>query len=149
MDYENMAKELIGLMEQDHKASRHIREPLGGEAFVLFQVANCEGTTTPSDISSSMGVSSARVAATLKNLEKKEMIIREVDKDDRRKIQIKITKKGIEEVEKNYNLLLNRTVEVVKFLGLDDASEFIRIKKRIVTRKIELAKSRQNNCNDN
>ncbi len=148
MNYENMAKELMSIMEKSHKATRHIREPLGGEAFVLYQVSRSVGSITPSDISCNIGVSTARVATTLKNLEKKEMIVREIDKDDRRKILIKITEKGKEEVEKNYNHLLNNTIEMLVFLGEDDANEFIRIKKRLAQRNKELAEKCSNKMED-
>ncbi len=138
MDYENMAKELMSIMEKDHRLTRHVREPIGGEAFVLFVIFRCGGYTTPSEISYTTGVSTARVAATLKNLEKKELIMREIDTEDRRKVQIRITNKGEKEVEKNYNQLLNNTIKMLSYLGEDDSKEFIRIKKRLLERKHDL-----------
>ncbi len=139
MSYEDMAKDLMSVMEKDHRATRHMHKgPIGGEAFVLFLISRCGGSAIPSDISAHTGVSTARVAATLKSLERKGLIMREIDSEDRRKVQIKITEAGEAEVRMNYNKLLNNTVEMLSFLGEKDASEFIRIKKRIAERNVKL-----------
>ncbi len=145
MNYEELAKELMSVMEKDHRVTRNVQKgPIGGETFVLFLISKSGGTAIPSDISAYTGVSTARVAATLKSLERKGLIIREIDSEDRRKVQITITEAGKADVEMNYNMLLNRTIEMLSFLGEKDANDFIRIKKRLAERNAKLMEEKLN-----
>lgn len=65
-----------------------------GEMGVLGYLTAHDGAATPSKLLDALGVSSARVANTLKTLERKGYIIRETNPDDGRGIIARITPAG-------------------------------------------------------
>lgn len=102
-----------------------------GENFVLFYLHTHYGITTPSELSNTIGVSTARIAATLRSLENKNLIVRCVDQEDRRKIIVSITEIGKARVLQLKEEVLGSTVSLLEELGEKDAREFIRIVRRI------------------
>lgn len=139
MDYTSLAHEFMKNMGQLRKrnAQKQISDSMHGESFVLFYISQHEGNVIPSDISNEMGISSARIAATLNSLESKGMIIRKIDVSDRRRILIELTPSGKEQVEKHYQMILNITMNMLTFLGEDDAKEYVRIMGRLAERNPE------------
>ena len=57
-----------------------------GEPFILHELA-LRGTMTPSQLASSLKASSGRISTVLAALEKKGLITRDIDPDDRRTIE--------------------------------------------------------------
>lgn len=133
MDYENMAREYMEAMYQMRKRNAHkqIHDSLHGENFVLYFISHNEGNVIPSDISNEMGITSARVAAALNSLEKKGMITRKIDAEDRRRIMIELTDLGREESLTHYRTILNMTKNLLEYLGEDDSKDLIRIMKKL------------------
>ena len=133
MDYTELALELLNNMQLLHKAKqkRHMSEVMQGETFVLNFLALREDDVLPGEISSEMEVSSARVAATLNSLEKKGLITRQIDRNNRRKILVSITQEGKELAEERYRVLLEKAVATLKYLGEYDAKEYVRIMGRL------------------
>nr|WP_305145035.1 MarR family winged helix-turn-helix transcriptional regulator [Anaerotignum propionicum] len=110
---------------------KEIHDSVHGENFVLLFISQRGGKVIPSDISNEMGISTARVAAALNSLEKKGLIIRRIDAEDRRRILIDLTDSGMEQVKNHYSMVLNMVKNMLHFLGEKDAKEFIRIMKRL------------------
>jgi len=134
MDFSSLATELLHYLHDAHKSQHHrnIRETLQGEAFALhFIESHCNSTISAGDIGRNIGVSSARVATLLNEMEEKGLVTREIDREDRRRIIVKITAKGREIAEKNKRDFLQRTVELLTSLGEYDAREFVRIMGRL------------------
>ena len=133
MEYEQLAHELLVEMKSLHKAKsqKHIIEALRGEAFILDCIAERDGCVQPSAIGSEMEVSSARIASALNNLEKKGLITRQIDTEDRRRIQIDLTPKGEEVAKEHRKAVLGVATEMLRMLGEDDAKEYVRILKRL------------------
>lgn len=133
MDYSHIAFELLAKMQILSKARKHLEvfESLQGEIFVLCHVAFNPSTTLPSHISQEMNISSARVAATLNNLENKGLITRTIDKNDRRKILVEITEAGKNFVENHHAQVIKQISDVLSLLGEKDAKEFIRLVGRL------------------
>jgi len=102
-----------------------------GEAFALQFIAMREGEVIPSDISSEMGISSARVAAALNSLESKGLITRRIDVSDRRRILIELTQAGKEQAQEHGRKIFQMTKKIMEYLGEDDAREYIRIMGRL------------------
>lgn len=90
-----------------------------------------------SDISNAMGATSARIAAALNSLEKKGLILRRIDAEDRRRILIDLTDAGREHVHKQNQMMMNFVTNMLKYLGEDDAKEYIRIMKKLADRNPE------------
>lgn len=66
-----------------------------GEPFILHELA-LRGTMTPSQLASSLKASSGRISTVLAALEKKGLITRDIDPDDRRIIRVNLTDAGRE-----------------------------------------------------
>lgn len=66
-----------------------------GEPFILHELA-LRGTMTPSQLASSLKASSGRISTVLAALEKKGLINRDIDPDDRRVIRVNLTDAGRE-----------------------------------------------------
>jgi DNA-binding MarR family transcriptional regulator len=128
-----MAQEYMETMYYMRKMNSHkqIHDSVHGENFVLFFISQNGGKVIPSDISNEMGISSARVAAALNSLEKKGLIIRRIDADDRRRILVDLTDSGKEQVKTHYRMIMNMVKNMLRYLGEKDAREFIRIMKRL------------------
>ena len=135
MDYRELAVEFMKTSHSMHKGrgQKKISDSMQGESFVLYYIANNENAT-PSDISNEMNISSARIAATLKSLENKGLIIRRIDVEDRRRILIDLTEKGKIQVEQHNEMIMNTITNMLKFLGEEDAKEFLRILKKLSTK---------------
>ncbi len=133
MDYEPLAVEFMQTMHQmrKRKAQKQLSDSMQGESFVLFYISHHEGYVIPSDISNEMGISSARIAATLNSLEKKGLIVRRIDGKDRRRILIDLTDAGREQVQEHYQMIMGITTNMLRYLGEQDAKEFIRIMQKL------------------
>lgn len=133
MDFEQMAQEYLETMYYMRKINSHkeIHDSVHGENFVLLFISQRGGKVIPSDISNEMGISTARVAAALNSLEKKGLIKRRIDAEDRRRILIDLTDSGKEQVKNHYSMVLSMVKNMLQFLGEKDAKEFIRIMKRL------------------
>lgn len=64
-----------------------------GEPFILHELA-LRGTMTPSQLASSLKASSGRISTVLAALEKKGLITRDINPDDRRIIRVNLTDAG-------------------------------------------------------
>lgn len=133
MDYDRLAHEFMETMHQMHKrkTQKHLNDSMQGENFVLFYISKHEGNVIPSDISNEMGITSARIAATLNSLEGKGLIVRRIDAEDRRRILIELTDLGKEQVQKHHQMTMNMTTNILKYLGEEDAVQFVRIMKKL------------------
>lgn len=141
MDYTELAMRLMQNMFMLHKGKKHqeMNKSICGEPFVLEYIYMRKGDVLPSEISSQMEISSARIAATLRTLEKKNLISRQVDKNDRRRVLVTLTAKGKEETEKQHTKVLGDVTHMLESLGEQDAQEYVRIIGR-------LAQNKENRC---
>ena len=124
-----MAVKLFNNLRLLHKAKPHkyMNEALKGEGFVLHYIASRDKDVLPGDISNEMDVSSARIAAALNSLENKGLITRRIDKNDRRKILVRITQTGKEVADQLYQDVVKSMAEMITLLGEQDAREYVRI----------------------
>lgn len=133
MDYTELAKQFLSdsYLFRKQSQQKKIDESMQGEAFAILYVLRQGGSVLPSEISTVMNITSARVAAVLNSLEDKGLITREIDSSDRRKILINLTEEGKALAEKRYQMAVNSTVRLLKILGEDDARELVRITGRL------------------
>lgn len=134
MNYESMAEELLsiraGLLHVP--ANQMMNDFVRGELFVLNYLMVHGGTAFPKDLSRGMDVSSARIAALLNQMVKKEWVIRAADTEDCRQTIITLTEKGRKEVEKKRTEIVEVVVQMLKNIGPEDAKELLRIERKIM-----------------
>jgi DNA-binding MarR family transcriptional regulator len=88
---------------------------------------------SPGDISRAMNVSSARITTVMNVLENRGLLQRTVDRNDRRKINAKLTPKGREYIGGIYDQLHTHGNAMADFLGAEDVAEVIRLLNRVVS----------------
>lgn len=143
MDYSKLADEYLEHMDmfRRFKPQQKINESMRGETFALHHIAMNSGPVIPSEISDAIGISGARIAATLNSLESKGYITRRIDLSDRRRILITLTDKGKEQEEAHRRMLCETVEKMLRQLGERDAKEYIRISRKMA----ELANCEETN----
>jgi DNA-binding MarR family transcriptional regulator len=129
MDYTELAGQFILNTYLFRKGyhPKNIDETMRGEACIIYVIAQKGGGVLPGEISNEMGISSARTAVALNNLEKKGLITRQMDRSDRRKILVDLTLAGQILVEHHNRTMLESAVRIIEALGERDAKELVRI----------------------
>ena len=139
MDYTSLAREYMQVMHRMRNKSgqKKLHDSMHGEHFMLFYISMRKGSIIPSEISNEMGITSARIAAALNSLEAKGLITRRIDTEDRRRILVDLTEAGREHVKEHRDAIMKITIDMLQYLGEEDATELIRIMKRLAERSPE------------
>ncbi len=74
-----------------------------------------------------MKLAPSTITSIITTLEEKDLIKRVIDKNDRRNIFIKLSKKGYEYTERAHKEFKEKIEKYVKFMGKDDTNELIRL----------------------
>ena len=132
MDYDKLVAEFLvsAQLIQREKQKKGISLNMQGESFILHIIC-IKGSVVPKEISKAVGVSSARIAVILNDLEKKGLITREIDRDDRRQIIVKLTENGRRQADENERAFMQRIKQLFIMLGEKDAKEYVRIYGRL------------------
>ena len=135
MDYYTLADELINMRSSRPHISfdRKLSKAMKGEIFVLNYLNNHGKTAHPKDLSGEMAVSTARTAVILNHLEHDGLIVRMPDSGDNRQIIVTLSEKGVALLEEKHRELLRYMAKILEKLGEKDASEYIRIQKKLMT----------------
>ena len=138
MDYQALAVEFFKSLHALRKTrpQQHISDSLRGELFALQFIAMHDGPVLPGEISDEMEISSARIAATLNSLERKGLITRRIDANDRRRILVELTSEGVSQTKANSHELIANIMQMLSLLSEEDAREYVRITS-ILARKVE------------
>jgi DNA-binding MarR family transcriptional regulator len=130
-------QELMEALRRFRKVHWHPHVALGGhlnssEFFVLHKIAiyaktNPAHTISPSDISRDLHVSSPTVTQHITSLEAKGFVLREMDKSDRRKIQITLTPEGMSCLKDAKQSMLKTFDGLADYLGGDETEQFIKL----------------------
>lgn len=102
-----------------------------GIGFVLVYLSEAKGETIAGDLARELNVSTARIAALLRQMEKNGLIERRRSETDARQTVVEITREGIEYSEKIKERILEQTELLLEKVGKDDLNEFIRISQKI------------------
>lgn len=134
MVYSDLAREFVQILSDNPPAwaQYSISPNIRGQNFVLFHLAASGCRAAPKALSDKMKVSTARVAAILRNLEKNGLITRSPDPDDGRQIIVALTDKGRDLADRYKNEALEKITGILEYLGPDDAESFIRIQKKLL-----------------
>ncbi len=133
MDYHALALEFMEKMYllRQAKPHRQMSKSMHGECFVLQYIAHQEEAVVPGELREIMGISSARIAAALNNLERKGLVTRDIDSRDRRRVLVSLTPQGKETAKIHNRKLYEKTVEMLRLLGEEDARAYVRITGRL------------------
>ncbi|MFT8705254.1 MarR family winged helix-turn-helix transcriptional regulator [Bifidobacterium aquikefiricola] len=127
--YEQMSRNFrrahFGMMK---KANREAQ----GEPLILSILMRM-GEQTPSRLAEFSGSSSARISAILGALEKKGLITRRIDPDDRRNILVTITDQGKERINNNHREMRETLKWVFEQMGEGKTHDFLKLMNEFVT----------------
>ncbi|MGX8700906.1 MarR family winged helix-turn-helix transcriptional regulator [Caproiciproducens sp.] len=139
MDYQNMAGRLLDIWANmpQVQAERRLSKMIVGENFALNYLASNNNEAYPKDLSKSMMVSTARIAAILKQLERDGLITRTADAQDNRQVIVRLTDEGAHLIEKDRAALLDGLTKMLEYLGPEDAEAYIRIRKKLLQMALE------------
>ena len=113
-----------------------IMEFLQGETRVLlFLIMNKNKEVYPSDLSESMNVTRQRITSILSSLRKKEFVVMELSKKDRRRMQVFLTYKGKKHIVAKIKIAEHLIDTLIDRLGYDNVKELSTILQMVVRNK--------------
>ena len=133
-DYEAAAEVLMELMAQFMRTdlNRNLHATLHGEYLALLLLNSVDTWLLPSDLSAGLNVSSARITKLLDTLERKQIILRQPDPDDRRKTRVCLTPAGRSQADLILNEIRSNAVFTLSHLSPQDVENFLHILRQIV-----------------
>lgn len=136
MVYKELAYEIMQTLRQRRHPIDDIRELEKGESGILqallINEKNGGESLSPGELSAIQELSTGRVAIALNSLENKNHIERQMDKEDRRRIIVTLTKAGRQCAEQLLEQTIANFEEVLRKIGEQDANDFFRIIKRLI-----------------
>lgn len=133
MDTRGEARELLGKIHacRPRDFFGKIDESQRGTGFVLAYLRGADHEVIAGELARGLGVSTARIAALLKAMEKNGLIIRQRSSEDARQTVVKITDAGAEFTNELKEQLLLKIELLIEKVGKRDLEEFIRISNKI------------------
>lgn len=102
-----------------------------GFGFVLSYLEQADSEVNAGDLSKKLNVSTARIAALLKRMEKSGLITRHASPKDARKTVVEITPTGIALVDKMREQTLKKIELLLTQISKEDLEAYIRISQQI------------------
>ncbi|MDY0234989.1 MAG: MarR family transcriptional regulator [Gudongella sp.] len=130
MNKQDLKIELINSLEKIYymEAFSQLVEFLQGELYLLrFLALHRDSEVNPSVLSEKLHMTRPRITATIAALKKKELVSTELDRKDRRRLKVKITKKGVDSIFEKQAIVDANFEEFINGIGEEDAKELIRI----------------------
>ena len=129
-DFINRIKEIM-LSLRNSKPNFHIEESVKG-MFPVLGILYDNEDVTPKDIENKLGVSSARIARVLNQLEEKKLVERTKSLNDKRKTIVVLTEEGKEITLKHRCDMNNFFDLMLKDLTDEEKEEFIFLMEKMV-----------------
>ena len=129
--FEQVAREQVHAMILNHALREDLSQVFShGEMRLLGCLnAGADGRTA-GELSTLLDLSTARIAAMLNNLERKGAITRARDTADRRRVVVRLTEQGRNEVQTSFNEAVACLSEVYRRMGEADTRELLRLSDR-------------------
>lgn len=108
-----------------------IDESQKGIGFVLVYLQEANHEVIAGDLARELEVSTARIAALLRKMEKNGLIVRYRSAEDARQTVVQITQEGSAYVDKMKEQMLIKMELLIEKVGRKDLEEFIRISHKI------------------
>lgn len=148
--YEDLARQYCEMQFLRARKKRSFAEPVSnaGETAVLFYLFHEGDRVLVGEVSRELALTVARVTNILNSLEKHGYIVRERDREDKRKVYISLTEEGNAYIRRRQEEGVEQYRRLFERLGEADSREYLRIQKRIqeiatqMSRKTEAAEER-------
>ncbi|MGM7681375.1 MarR family winged helix-turn-helix transcriptional regulator [Cytobacillus sp. Hm23] len=111
-------------------------EPLGltlGRLCLLYALQRIGKPALPSELGDDLAVTRANISGLLRGLEKSELIRRELDTSDRRRILVHLTLKGKETLEKAWPIYEETVANLLHPLGLEEQTMLLTMLQKLET----------------
>lgn len=131
MDYRKLALEFLGDFIPRKLPLEDITHLSKGEIGAIMTLKFHKDNILAGEIAENLKLTSGRTASILKSLEKKGMINKKKCEIDARQTIISLTEKGSQFAEEHSERILEHFASLLKFLGEEDAKEFVRINKKV------------------
>lgn len=113
--------------ENFRKVLTTLEDGYKGLFVILKVIRDYQGKIIAGDISSKLGISTARVAVALKTLERKKYIIKHKAKEDARKTIVELTELGKKVLEDRENEILNLMDDLFDKIELEELQQLLNI----------------------
>ena len=132
MNYNEKAEEIFETVTKRKKYIDKVPSNISqGESGVLLYLLNSNNNISQSDLSEKLDVSIARIVAIINTLQKKELIEKKIDANDKRKTIISITEAGKEIITQRKKQAIQFIENVIKELDEKEIEQYIAINKKI------------------
>ena len=133
MDFRELAAELLRLRAEQLKSGvwRKTAKLTQGELLALYCLQGHGDGAYPRELSRELSVSTARIAAMLRDMEEKGWIVRREDAEDNRHTLVLLTDEGREEILRRREQTLSELAGALEKLGREDAEELLRLLTRL------------------
>lgn len=130
---EDAERELMQLMVQNrHGAFSKIEKSSKGANIVIKVLDRLGEPTNPKHLAETLNLSTARIAAVLGNLEKRGLISRTMDPDDRRRINVSLTNCGKKVAKAEKQEMRNKIIRVFEMMGEEDTRKYLELTAKFV-----------------
>ncbi|MFC4772767.1 MarR family winged helix-turn-helix transcriptional regulator [Enterococcus hermanniensis] len=130
---EEAERELMQMMLKNrHGAFSKIEKSSKGANVVLKVLDRLGEPTNPKYLADISNLSTARIAAVLGNLEKRGLIIRTMDPDDRRRINVSLTETGKKLAKSEKQEMRTKIIRVFELMGEDDTKKYLELTAKFV-----------------
>lgn len=132
MNYNKKAEEIFETLTKRKKYIGELSSNISqGESGVLLYLLNSNSNVSQSELSENLGVTMPRIVALINTLQKKELIEKNLDSNDKRKSIISITNKGKDNIIKKKKDAIKFIENVIKELDEQEIEQYIDISKKI------------------
>lgn len=130
--YDDLAQELFDIMNpQKHRPPHEeMNKMMRGEMAVMRLLNEEKKSLTAGEISRKLNMTTARIAAILNSLERKELIVRSEDALDKRRVLVSITKAGTSFCSQRRSEVKAQMKRMLERMGETDAAEYVRLTRR-------------------
>lgn len=132
MNYNKKAEEIFETLTKRKKYIGELSSNISqGESGVLLYLLNSNSNVSQSELSENLGVTMPRIVVLINTLQKKELIEKNLDSNDKRKSIISITNKGKDNIIKKKKEAIKFIENVIKELDEQEIEQYIDISKKI------------------
>ncbi|MCH5341498.1 MAG: MarR family transcriptional regulator [Acetatifactor sp.] len=128
-DAQKMLREFRGCWSKPFFSK--IDECQKGIGFVLVYLQEADHEVIAGELARELNVSTARIAALLRKMEKSGLIVRYHSSEDARQTVVEITQAGTEYVDNMKEQILTKIELLLEKVGKKDMEEFIRISHKV------------------
>ena len=130
--YDELAQELFEIMDpQKHRPPHEpMNKMMHGEMAVMRLLDKEDSALPAGEISRKLCMTTSRIAAVLNALEKKQMIIRRADAQDKRRVLVDITEAGKVFCCERRSAVKQHMQTMLEQMGEHDAAEYVRLTRR-------------------